>query len=81
LDDIVIYATSLEKHEKKNNLLIKRLCKANLKQQPDKCEFLKNEVTYLNHVISKDGVKPDPKKLKDNFPNLKRRKILNNSLD
>ncbi|XP_070152508.1 uncharacterized protein [Polyergus mexicanus] len=28
-----------------------------------KCEFLKTEVTYLGHVISKDGVKPDPEKL------------------
>ncbi|KAG5314864.1 POL2 protein, partial [Pseudoatta argentina] len=34
-----------------------------LKLQPDKCEFLKTEVIYLGHVISKDGIKPDPKKL------------------
>lgn len=61
--DIVIYATSLEEHERKYNLLIKRFRKANLKLQPDKCEFLKSEVTYLGHVISKDGVRPDPKKL------------------
>jgi len=31
MDDIVIYATSLEEHERKYNLLIERLCKANLK--------------------------------------------------
>jgi len=62
MDDIVIYATLLEEHEKKYNLLIGRLRKANLKLQPE-CEFLKNEVTYLNHVISKNGVKSDPKKL------------------
>jgi len=63
MDDIVIYATSLEEHERKYNLLMERLRNANLKLQPDKCEFLKTEVTYLGHVISKDGVKPDPKKL------------------
>ncbi|KAM0730323.1 Retrovirus-related Pol polyprotein from transposon 17.6 [Formica fusca] len=63
MDDIVIYATSLEEHERKYNALIERLREANLKLQPDKCEFLKTEVTYLGHVISKDGVKPDPKKL------------------
>jgi len=62
MDDIVIYATS-EEHKRKYNLLIERRRKANLKLQPDKCEFLKNEITYLGHVISKDGVKPDPKKL------------------
>ena len=55
MDDIVIYAASLEEHERKYNLLIEQLCK-DLKLQPDKCEFLKIEVTYLGHVISKDGV-------------------------
>ncbi|KAM0724679.1 Retrovirus-related Pol polyprotein from transposon 17.6 [Formica fusca] len=63
MDDIVIYATSVEEQERKYSALIERLREANLKLQPDKCEFLKTEVTYLGHVISKDGVKPDPKKL------------------
>ena len=73
MDDIVIYAKSLEEHERKYNALIQRLQKANLKLQPDKCEFLKSEVTYLGHVISRDGVKPDPKKLEavENFPHPK----------
>jgi len=70
MDDIVIYASSLEEHERKYNALIERLRKANLKLQPDKCEFLKSEVTYLGHVIGRDGVKPDPKKLEavQHFP-------------
>jgi len=59
---IVIYAASLEEHERKYNLLIERFRKANLKLQPDRCEFLKTEVTYLGHVISKDGVRSNPKK-------------------
>ena len=63
MDDIVIYASSLQEHERKYNLLMDRLREANLKLQPDKCEFLKTEVTYLGHIISKDGIKPDPKKL------------------
>lgn len=76
--DIVIYARSLEEHEKKYYALIYRLRKANLKLQPDKCEFLKTEVTYLGHVISKEGVKPDPKKLEAvrKFPRLKTPKII-----
>jgi len=55
MNDIVIYAASLEEHERKYNLLIEQLHKADLKLQPDKCEFLKTEITYLRHVISKDG--------------------------
>jgi len=63
IDDIVIYAISLEEHERRYKLLMERLHNANLKLQPDKCEFLKTEVIYLGHVISKDRVKPDLKKL------------------
>lgn len=45
MDDIVVYASSLEEHERKYNTLIQRLREANFKLQPDKCEFLKTEVT------------------------------------
>ena len=30
--------------------------------QPDKCLFLKKEVVYLGHIISKQGVRADPRK-------------------
>lgn len=64
LDDIVIYANSLKDHSHKFNKLAERLRVANLKLQPDKCEFLRREVAYLGHIISEDGVKPDPNKLR-----------------
>jgi hypothetical protein len=62
LDDIVLYASSLREHEIKFSKLAKRLREANLKLQLDKCEFLRKEVTYLGHIITRDGVKPDPNK-------------------
>lgn len=70
MDDIVIYATSLKEHSVKFNRLMKRLKEANLKLQPDKCEFLRREVIYLGHIIGSHGVKPDPKKIEaiKNFP-------------
>ncbi|KMQ89576.1 enzymatic polyprotein endonuclease reverse [Lasius niger] len=64
MDDIVIYARSLKEHEIKFNKLMQRLRTANLKLQPDKCEFLRHEVAYLGHIIGADGVKPDPNKIK-----------------
>lgn len=63
IDDIVLYANSLEEHEEKFHELAKRLLEHGLKIQPAKCEFLKKKVTYLGHIISRDGVKPDPKKI------------------
>lgn len=64
LDDIVVYARSLDEHEAKLARLMNRLRAVNLKLQPDKCEFLRKEVAYLGHVIGEDGVKPDPGKVK-----------------
>lgn len=64
LDDIVLYASSLRKHKIKFTKLTFKLQTANLKLQPDKCEFLRQEVTYLGHIISKNGVKPDPQKIR-----------------
>jgi len=70
MDDIVIYARSLQEHTVKFGRLMERLREANLKLQPDKCEFLRTEVAYLGHIISADGVKPDPGKIESiiNFP-------------
>ena len=61
---------ALEEHEIKFNNLAERLRKANFHLQPDKCEFLRPEVGYLGHIIDKNGVRSDPKKIiaVKNFP-------------
>jgi len=33
-----------------------------LQLQPLKCQFLSKEVSYLCHLITDEGIKPDPKK-------------------
>jgi len=42
MDDIVVCAKSLREHKIKINRLMSRLREANLKLQPDKCEFLRH---------------------------------------
>lgn len=70
LDDIVVYANSIEEHDRKIKELFDRLRKAKLKLQPDKCGFLKRRVSYLGHVLSEDGLSVDPNKISciKNFP-------------
>ena len=46
LDDIVIYAKSLADHNGKLKEVLDRLRTYQLKLQPDKCEFLRIEVSY-----------------------------------
>jgi len=42
---------------------MQRLRNANLKLQPDKCEFLRKEIAYLGHIIGSDGVRLNPNKV------------------
>lgn len=63
LDDIIIYATDLQDHEEKLREVFSRFKKYNLQLQPSKCQFLRREVVYLGHLITSQGVKPDPAKV------------------
>jgi len=51
-------------YNKKLSSVFERLKIHNLKIQPNKCEFLKRECLYLGHIITEDGIKPYPKKIK-----------------
>ena len=63
LDDIIIYARDIPDHSKKLQEVFERLRQFNLKLQPTKCEFMRKEVNYLGHVITDQGVRPDPRKI------------------
>jgi len=64
LDDIIIYANSIKDHSEKLNEVFSRLRTYNLKLQPSKRSFMRKEVTYLGHIITDKGVKPDLEKIK-----------------
>lgn len=64
LDDIIIWAPTFEDHLHRLWLVFNRVRAAGLKLKPIKCQFLKREVTFLGHVVSSDGIKTDPEKVK-----------------
>lgn len=63
LDDVIIFSTSLQEHVSKLRAIFERFRKTNLKVQLDKSEFLRKEVMYLGHTITKDGLKPNNDKI------------------
>jgi hypothetical protein len=69
MDDILIMAENLDEHNSKLQAVFHKLREFNLKIEPDKCEFLKEELNYLGHVVTA-GVKPDAKKIQSvvDFP-------------
>lgn len=64
LDDILIYSNGLVQHLQKLRSVFDRLRTTNLKVQLDKSEFLRKEVQYLGHTLTKDGLKPNDDKIK-----------------
>ena len=64
LDDIIIWASTFENHNHHLRLVFDRMRTAGLKLKPTKWHFLQKEVTFLGHVVSADGIKTGPEKVK-----------------
>lgn len=63
IDDILIFSQTFDQQINRIESVFKRLRDNGLKLKPSKCEFLKTSVTYLGHIISKDGIETDPQKI------------------
>ena len=64
LDDIIIFVCTFEEHlcHLTSVLELERLRAVNLKAKLSKCNFLQQQVHYLGHVISPNGIATDPSK-------------------
>ena len=60
----MVCARSLAQHDAKLREVFDRIRENRLKLKPEKCEFLRKEVSYLGHVISENGVLPERAKTK-----------------
>ena len=71
LDDIVVHTKgTFEEHIQQLRLVLEKLRQANLKIKLKKCHFCFLSIEYLRHIIGRDGVQVDPKKIEKvkNFP-------------
>jgi hypothetical protein len=62
LGDIVVWGTSLKEHKRLIEVF-DRLRLHSLKLQPDRCEFLKKEVSYLGHRVMPQGIRAEERKI------------------
>ena len=60
LDDVLIFGRTPAEHATRLKLVLERIRKAGLKLKPEKCELFQTEVRFLGHIVSGDGVQPDP---------------------
>ncbi|KAK2396263.1 hypothetical protein QL285_057922 [Trifolium repens] len=63
IDDILVYSKSEEEHEEHLLLVLQVLREKKLYANPSKCDFWLEEVNFLGHVISKEGIAVDPAKI------------------
>eukprot|EP00253_Pinus_taeda_P018941 PITA_18941 len=64
IDDILIYSRSQQEHEEHLRLVLQTLREHQLYAKFSKCDFFKEEIQYLGHVITKEGIAVDPEKIK-----------------
>ena len=62
-DDILCYSPDLKTHMKDLQSIFDRLIKEGLTLKPSKCKFAVQEVQYLGHILSPEGIKPNPEKV------------------
>jgi hypothetical protein len=63
IDNILIYSKSQEEHEEHLRIVLQKLRDEKLYVKFSKCEFWLENISFLGHVISKEGITVDPRKI------------------
>ena len=64
LDDICVFSNSFEEHLSHVREVFHRVQQAGMKLKPSKCYLFQQEIKYLGHVVTCEGIEPDPDKIK-----------------
>ena len=63
IDDILMYSKDHEDHDTHLRVVLETLRKEQLYAKMSKCEFWVKKVSFLGHIISKEGIRVDPRKI------------------
>jgi hypothetical protein len=63
LDDILIMSKSPAEHIEHLRMVFEKLREYRLQAKLSKCKFLQEQIKYLGHLLSAQGVQPDPAKI------------------
>ena len=62
--DIIIFSRFVDEHLVHLEEVFRRLSDANVKLNPKKCSFVKQRLEYLGHVVTPEGISPNPDKVR-----------------
>lgn len=63
VDDILVWGKTSDEHNKNLEAVLQRCEEINLKLNKEKCRIGVQEVSYIGHRLTKDGISPDPEKV------------------
>ena len=64
MDDVLVFGKDQAEHDQRLKKVLERIQSIGVTLNSSKCVFSQTELKFLGHLISKDGVKPDPDKTK-----------------
>ena len=63
LDDIIVYSKNEEEHKEHLRLTLQLLREHRLYAKLSKCDFYKDRIQYLGHIISEEDISIEPEKI------------------
>ncbi|CAH1232986.1 RTL1 [Branchiostoma lanceolatum] len=70
VDDILVHGPTEEELNRRFRNMLQRARECNVKLNEEKCVLTTQEVSFFGHILTGDGLKPDPKKV-DAITNMK----------
>ena len=64
IDDILVYSKDAQEHEHHLRIVLQTLRENQLFSKLSKCDFWLKEVSFLGHIVSAEGIRVDPVKIK-----------------
>ena len=70
IDDVIVFGESFDQTLENLSMVLERIRAAGLTLKPKKCELFTQEILYLGFMVTGQGIRPDPSKIKcvQNWP-------------
>ena len=63
MDDVLVFGKDKEEHDERLTQALKKITAAGVTLNPKKCEFGKEQLKFLGHLIDREGIRADPDKI------------------
>ena len=64
VDDILIWGSSTDQHDTRLRQVLDRAREFDLKLNSKKCQVRKDQVPYVGHLLTSEGLRPDPEQVR-----------------